>query len=294
MASSDSQYKHGMDIPIATPATRVVSLVPSLTESLFDLNLGNRIVGITDYCTRPADKLVHLPRVGGVKNPNLEHILALQPDLVFASQEENSKSTVEALQAAGIPVWVTFPKTVPDVFNLLWNIMDVFDEATMVPRVRLMEYTYDWVSNSVKTQRGAPSRVFAPIWFDPIMTITADTYAHDLIEVCGGRNVFADYHSEGDDAEKARYPQVTLAEVVAAQPEVILLPDEPYKFTEDDRARFATLDVPATHNQRIYLVDGSLLTWPGTRVVYALTDLPPLLAPTLPDGSGQICGKVGK
>ena len=287
MGEDNAQNEYESDIPIDAPASRIVSLVPSLTESLFDINLGDRIVGITDYCTRPADKLVSLARVGGTKDADVEQILALEPDLVFASKEENSKETVEALQAAGIPVWVTVIKTVPDVFNVLWDIMNTFEETTMVPRIRLIEYTYDWVKGSVKAKGGPPCRVFVPIWDDPLMTFTADTFTHDLLTICGGQNVFADYSSEADSAQGdavlskpgTRYPCVTMDDVVAAQPDVILLPSEPYRFTEADVPRFAALDVPAAHNNQIHLVDGSLLTWPGTRVVYALAELPPLLCP---------------
>lgn len=287
MGEDSARSANEFEIPIDAPVSRIVSLVPSLTESLFDINLGDRIVGITDYCIHPADKLGGLARVGGTKDSDVDRILALEPDLVFASKEENSKTTVEALQAAGIPVWVTVIKTVPDVFNVLWDIMNTFDETAMVPRIRLIEYTYDWVKGSAKSKGGPPCRVFVPIWDAPLMTVSSDTFTHDLLTVCGGQNVFADHLSEGEnnqgDVESpipgARYPRVTMDDVVAAQPDVILLPSEPYAFTDADIARFAALDVPAAHNHQIHLVDGSLLTWPGTRVVYALAELPPLLCP---------------
>ena len=279
MSADKHQYEYGTEIPIEEPVSRIVSLVPSLTESLFDINLGDRVVGITDYCTRPEDAVSRLPRVGGTKTPDLERIFALRPELVFASQEENTEETVTTLRKAGIPVWVTHPKTVPDVFNMLWDIMNVFDQTLMVPRIRLIEHSYDWVTASVKARSEAPCCVFLPVWNNPLMTISADTYTHDLLAACGGRNVFADAPTQD-----SRYPQVTMEDVIAAQPEVILLPSEPYAFTESDRARFAALDVPAAHNQRIHLVDGALLTWPGTRVAYALTELPLLLMPV---GSGN-------
>src|SRR5215510_12390416 len=134
-------YGSQMDAPVDHPPQRVVSLVPSVTESLFDLTLGNRLIAITDYCIYPAEGVARLPRIGGTKNPDIARIIEMRPDLVIANQEENRREDVEALQAAHIPVWVTFPKTVADAFNLLWNIMDVFDEPAMVPRVRLIEQT---------------------------------------------------------------------------------------------------------------------------------------------------------
>jgi ABC-type Fe3+-hydroxamate transport system substrate-binding protein len=278
---------------------RVVSLVPSVTESLFDLNLGERLVGITDYCIYPADKLAAIPRVGGTKNPDVERILALSPDLVILNQEENRRQDAEALQAAGIPIWVTHPRTVADAFNLLWNIMDVFHETSMVARIRLIEYHYDWV-RGISQQRddaGQTVKVFCPIWLDPLMTFNADTYSHDLLHICGGWNVFAERERQFplkadlgltpplamDDPRRAgrdtRYPRVTWEEVVSAQPDVILLPNEPYAFTEAHIPLFKALDVPAAHHDRIYLVDGSLITWHGTRIAYALHEIPSLLYP---------------
>jgi ABC-type Fe3+-hydroxamate transport system substrate-binding protein len=288
-----SSYTYQMDAPVSRPPGRVVSLVPSMTESLFDLNLGSRLVGVTDYCVRPAEGVANLARVGGTKNPDVNRIVGLQPDLVIANQEENRREDVEALQAAGVPVWVTFPRTVADVFNLLWNIMHVFDETSMVPRVRLIEQTMDWVWRMSEPRLlSKPCRVFAPIWFDPLMTFNADTYASDLLRVCGGVNVFADRErrfpleadlgqAPADSALAAgrdtRYPRITLDEVIAAQPDVILLPDEPFLFTETHRDLFNQLDVPAAHHNRVILIEGSLLTWHGTRIAHALNTLPNLL-----------------
>jgi ABC-type Fe3+-hydroxamate transport system substrate-binding protein len=287
-------YGYQMDKPVDIVPRRVVSLVPSVTESLFDLNLGSRVIGITDYCTRPADGVRHLPRVGGTKNPDIDAIVALRPDLVIMNREENRKADAEALQAAGVPIWVTHPNTVREALDLLWAIMDVFEEPSMVPRVRLIEVTYEWTLGV--TAELTPRRAFVPIWRDPWMTFNRDTYIHDLLRVCGVENVFADrdrrhplaaeYNSKVealpiDDPRLAdrdvRYPRIALDEVVAAQPEVVLLPDEPYAFTQADADEIARLDIPAARNGQILRVDGSLLTWHGTRVAYALRDLPPLL-----------------
>lgn len=279
--------------PIDHVPQRVVSLVPSLTESLFDLDLGPRLVGVTAYCVRPVMGVQLLPRVGGTKNPDVDAILRLEPDLVLMNDEENRREDAEKLQSAGIPVWVTGPRTIVDVLNLLWTIMDIFDHAVMVPRVREIERAYDY---TLAAARGAPSvPTFAPIWRDPWMTFNADTYAHDVLRVCGAANVFADRERQfplaadlgdadplpDDDPRAAgrdrRYPRITLDEVVAAQPELVLLPDEPYAFAAEDVEAISALDIPAAHSGRIYRVDGSLLTWHGTRVAYALRDLPALI-----------------
>lgn len=292
----EKTYVYSMEAPVTRPPQRVVSLVPSVTESLFDLHLADRLVGITDYCVYPADGVAQLPRVGGTKNPDVARIIELRPDLVIANQEENRREDVAALQAAGIPVWVTFPRAVADVFNLLWNIMHVFDQTEMVPRVRLIEQTYDWIWRmSEKRLEDAPCRVFVPIWLDPLMTFNANTYTHDLLRVCGAINVFAErerrYPLEADlgsapaypadDVRSAgrdtRYPRVTWDEVEAAKPDMVLLPSEPFAFDETHIPLFAKLNIPAARSGQIKLVDGSLLTWHGTRIAHALNSLPALL-----------------
>jgi ABC-type Fe3+-hydroxamate transport system substrate-binding protein len=279
-----------LESPVSSPPQRVVSLVPSMTESLFDLNLGSRIIGITDYCIYPKDGVANLPRLGGTKNPDVQKIIELQADLVLMNEEENRPADIEALKNAGVPVWVTFPKTVRESLNLLWSLMYIFDEPSMVPRVRLIEQTVDWVERISET-RESPCRVFVPIWHDPLMTFNADTYCHDLLRVCGGINIFAERkrmyplkadlgqaepYAENDprlEGLDTRYPRVTLDEVAAAKPDMILLPSEPYHFTEDHLPMFESLGVP------VMLVDGSLLTWHGTRIAYAMDSIPALLCP---------------
>jgi ABC-type Fe3+-hydroxamate transport system substrate-binding protein len=279
---------------------RVVSLVPSVTESLFELGLGDRVAAITDYCVQPAGRLAVLPRVGGTKNVRVAEIVALTPDLVIANQEENSRADVEALQAAGVPVWVTFPQTVRDAMDLLWDLVRRFDVPQQGPRLVALEKMYEWTAAGAASE--TPTRVFCPIWREPEtgtpewwMTINGQTYVSDLIRVCGGENVFADrdrrYPLAADldpehpsravpDDRDLRYPRVSLEEILAARPDVILLPSEPFAFSQtdyDDWMQFAGL--PAVQTQRVYLLDGSLLTWHGTRLARALQELPALLAP---------------
>ncbi len=283
----DGTYRYTMEAPVSEPPQRVVSLVPSVTESLFELGVGNRLVAITDYCVHPADQVAGVTRIGGTKNPDVARIIALKPDLVIANREENRKADVLALQAAGLPVWVTFPKTVREGFNLLWNIMYVFDEPSMVERIRTMEWLCDWLERMEYPE----CRVFVPIWYEPLMTFNADTFAHDLLRLCGGTNVFAEREPLAADLGQAeplpaeereerdtRYPRVTLDEIEAAQPDVILLPSEPFAFNQSHISIFAGLNIPAARNGQIRLVDGSLLTWHGTRMARALNALPLLLS----------------
>lgn len=276
---------------------RVVSLVPSVTESLFELGLGQRVIAVTDYCVHPAGKLDPLTRLGGTKNVRVADAIALQPDLVIASKEENARADIEALQAAGVPVWLTFPQTVREAIDLLWDIVRRFDVASQGQRLAALEKVYEWAESA--GANAAPSRVFCPIWRDADsswwMTANARSYLSDLIRVCGGENVFAGrerrYPLAADldpdqspdpstDEADTRYPRVTQAEVLATRPEVILLPSEPFAFSQADFDYWMQFsDLPAVQSSRVHLVDGSLLTWPGVRLARALQEIPVLLAP---------------
>lgn len=284
------------------PPQRVVSLVPSVTGSLFDLALGPRLVGVTDFCVYPPHGVAALPKVGGTKNPSLDRILALQPDLVIANQEENRPEDVAALRAAGVKVWVTFPRTVREALNLLWATIRLFDVPHMGQMLAALERSYELTS--LAAENLPPVKVFCPIWREPAasqgpaewwMTANRETYVHDVLRICGGQNVFAGrdrrYPLAADldptvaaanpaPARDTRYPRVAPAEVAACAPEVILLPSEPYAFGDADLAAFDQFpEMPAVAAGRIYLVEGSALTWPGTRLAQALADLPDLLYP---------------
>ena len=249
---------------------RIVSLVPSLTEALFALGLGPRVVGVTDWCVHPAASVAPVPKVGGTKNPSLSRVLELRPDLVLANREENRQRDVEKLRQAGVEVWVTYPRSVADAVALLPELAGLGAPAEVAaPQVEAARRALE-VARAHRPERGVPT--FCPIWKRPWMAVGADTYAHDLIELCGGRNVFA-------DRPERRYPIVEEAEILAAQPEVILLPDEPYAFGPGDVAELAALDLPAAREGRIHLLDGTLVSWYGPRTARALGELGRLLAP---------------
>jgi len=253
----------------ASPPRRIVSLVPSLTEALFALGLGPRVVGVTDWCIHPADGVAGLPKLGGTKNPDLPAILALAPDLVIANREENRRRDVERLEAAGIAVWVTYPRTVREGAQLLRELAGLGAEGAAVRDV--VEPVEAAIAEAERRPPARRLRVFCPIWRDPWMSIGADTYADDLLRLCGGENVFA-------GRDERRYPRVTLAEVEAAAPEVVLLPDEPYRFAEADVAELSRLDLPAARDGRIHLIDGTWVSWYGPRIARAVGALRALLA----------------
>src|SRR5262245_13251719 len=213
-------------------ARRIVSLVPSLTEALFELGLGARVVGVTDWCVHPAAAVAELPKVGGTKNPSIARVLELRPDLVIANREENRERDVERLRAAGVAVWVTYPRTVADGVALVRELAELGAPRERAdPLCGALEAALTRARGAVPARR---TRVLCAIWKRPWMAVGADTYAHDLLSLCGGENVF------GDRAER-RYPIVDEAQIAAARPEVILLPDEPYAFGARDVAELAAL-----------------------------------------------------
>jgi ABC-type Fe3+-hydroxamate transport system substrate-binding protein len=288
---------HSKALHFTSPPQRVVSLVPSMTESLFELGLGSALVGVTDYCIHPAEAVAGLPHLGGPKNPRVDEILALKPDLVLANWEENTRPTVEALEAAGVAVWVTFPQTVLESLEVLWKLVELFHSHEAGLRLRTLELTLDWAISSVDERRTV--RYFCPIWQETTqsgqtwwMTFNRRTYPSDLLLLIGGENAFADrerryplradlgLEAAQDPGERdTRYPRVTAEEVIAAQPQVILLPDEPFAFGEEHSKRIADLlaETPAAQKGRIYPIDGSLITWHGTRLARALRELPAVL-----------------
>jgi ABC-type Fe3+-hydroxamate transport system substrate-binding protein len=252
---------------------RIVSLVPSLTEALFALGLGPRVVGVTDWCVHPADAVAPLPKVGGTKNPSLARIFELQPDLVIANHEENRERDVARLREAGLCVWVTYPRTVADGIAVTRELAELGAPADRAqPLLAALDAAFAAAQAAAPVRR---ARVFCPIWKQPWMAVGADTYADDLLALCGGANVFA-------DRRERRYPMVSDADIVAAQPEVILLPDEPYAFGARDVAELAALDIPASRTGRIHCLDGTWISWYGPRIARALPEVAALLAPPAP------------
>ncbi len=273
-----------------SPPRRIVSLVPSLTELLFALGVGERIVGVTRYCTAPADRVERVPKLGGTKNPDCDAIVDLRPDLVVMNAEENRREDFETLAAAGLNVLVTEPKTVDDGVRLITILGAAVGQGELGARLAAAQAAgVATVRATTSGRRGVP--YFCPIWRKPWMAFNADTYAHDVLRVAGGRNIVAE--------RAERYPTVTLEEVAAAAPDVVLLPDEPYRFTARDLPALAPIVAPAAcaslgepqveaqanaamaslrESRRddsvavraVRFVDGKALSWYGLRIADAI------------------------
>jgi ABC-type Fe3+-hydroxamate transport system substrate-binding protein len=179
---------------------------------------------------------------------------------------------VERLRGASIPVWVTYPRSVAEGAALLGELAGLGASPEAVARV--VEPVRAAVARARAARAASPraTRFFCAVWRDPWMAVGPDTYAHDLLALCGGENVF------GERSER-RYPRVRLEEVERARPEVILLPDEPYAFGARDVRDLARLDAPAARDGRIHVVDGTWVSWYGPRIARALAELGALLSP---------------
>ena len=233
--------------PVAVPprVRRVVSLVPSLTEAVA-ASAPELLVGATDWCTRPPGLAV--ARVRGTKNPDLAAIRALRPDVVLANFEENRPADIDALRADGVSVWVTVVRTVPEALASLERMLTV---ACWLPRPAwLAEAARVWAAPVPPVRR----RAVVPVWRRPWTVVGRDTFTGDVLARLGVANVFAG-HPE-------RYPRIPLDEITAAGPDLVVLPDEPYRFTADDGPEsFPGIDVA--------LVSGRHLTWYGPSLIEA-------------------------
>ncbi|MEV7834687.1 helical backbone metal receptor [Streptomyces subrutilus] len=233
---------------------RVVSLVPSLTEAVA-VSAPGLLTGVTDWCTHPAD-LGAAVRIGGTKNPDVRRIAELRPDLVIANEEENRAPDLAALRAAGLEVLVTEVRDLPQALREL--------DRVLVGALGLErpQWLADAEAAWARAQPLAPLRAVVPIWRRPWMVLGRDTFAGDLLARLGVVNAYAG-HAE-------RYPRVPVAELAGSGCDLVVLPDEPYRFTAADGPE-AFPGLPAA------LVSGRHLTWYGP----SLAEAPAVLASAL-------------
>jgi len=265
----------GRTVALPRPPRRIVSLVPSETSSVAWLGGLDRLVGRTRYCVEPAE-VQRIAEVGGTKDADVDAVRALEPDLVLANQEENARAGVEAMIAAGLPVHVSFPRTVAESTAYLRTLATLMDVPVDVGPID---------AAIARCGDAKPVRVFVPIWRDPWMTFDGGAFASDLLDLVGAVNVFADrprrYPLAADLGRRAplsgdrvkgrdtRYPRVTLEEVSERAPELILLPDEPYEFGEADAEVLRELGTGAP----IAAVNGRDLFWYGARTATGIDAL---------------------
>lgn len=240
---------------------RVVSLVPSLTELVWALDPGS-LAGRTRFCTEPPEAR-EVPVVGGTKDPDVGAIVDLRPDLVIANKEENREADVTALRAAGLDVWVTEPDTVAEAAGTITEAGRRLDRD---PAARVIVERVH--AELRRAPEGPAVRVFVAVWRQPLMGLGSNAYGHDVIVQAGAVNVLAG---------RERYPEVTADELRELAPDLVLLPDEPYRFGPQHIPEFAAV-APAR------VIDGKLLWWYGPRIADSLRALKAILRGASPGG----------
>lgn len=242
----------GRSIEIHSIPKRIISIVPSQTELIWDLGLRDELVGITKFCIHPKEMFRTKTRVGGTKQLNFDAIKKLNPDLIIANKEENEKEQIEAL-CKEFPVWISDIKTLDDAYQMmseLGKILDKEKEATSIIDKIKLEF-----SKLKSPARKIRTAYF--IWKNPWMLAGRDTFINKMLQFCGFENIMQD--------ENSRYPEIELEELKKLNPELILLSSEPYPFKEKHIKEFETW-LP---NCKTIIVDGELFSWYGSRLVHS-------------------------
>lgn len=234
---------------------RIISVVPSQTELLFDLGLDDQLVGITKFCIHPADKVRNKTIVGGTKTLHLDQIHALQPDLIIANKEENTREQIEALQRQ-YTVHVTDMATLPDALEMIREVGTLVGKEPRAEELaKRIEQSFHFTPLAPTPLSPIPTVAYF-IWRKPYMVAGNDTFIHAMIEAAGFRNAFA---------QRTRYPEITPADLQAAQPDLIFLSSEPYPFGEKHVTEFQSICPSA----RVLIVDGEMFSWYGSRLLLA-------------------------
>jgi len=241
----------GREVTIAYPPQRIISLVPSQTELLYDLGLDKEVIGITKFCVHPHEWFRNKTRIGGTKNVNIDKVKSIVPDLIIANKEENTREQIEEL-AKHFPVWVSDIQTVADALYMISEVGAITGEADNAQQIiGDIQSGFD-----VLKKASTPKCTAYFIWRDPWMCAGGDTFINDMIVRMGWVNVLN---------EKMRYPEIQLEELIPLKPEIILLSSEPYPFKDKHIEEIKTV-LP---NTNVLLVDGEMFSWYGSRLLHA-------------------------
>ncbi|MBN2757638.1 MAG: ABC transporter substrate-binding protein [Bacteroidales bacterium] len=238
------------NITIDFPPKRIISLVPSITELLFDLDLDEKIVGITSFCIHP-EKAINKTKIGGTKTIKFNKIDELKPDLIIAEKAENEKIAVLKL-AEKYPVYIFDIHNFDDALNMI-RVIGNLTNKNANGRLIIDKITRNFIENKIDFKQRT---VFYPIWKNPFFTINNNTFINSILEICNLKNVFADKETE--------YPIIDIEEIINKNPEIVFLPSEPYNFKQIDKAFFQKI-LPKS---KIINVDGEMFSWYGSRMIY--------------------------
>lgn len=263
----------GREVRFNHPPQRIVSLDPSITEILFALGLNNEVVGVTDYCDYP-EQARSTSKVGGYINPNIEAIALLEPDLVVTTLKTNTPRLIQQLEDFGIKVFVLDPKKIEDIFE---NISALAKLTYRKERAKEIVGALKERLQEIKRKVAGISRpgVFLEMGKDPLISVGPGSFAHDLIEIAGGRNVASQSSSP--------YRRYTLEEILLADPEVIIIcsmtPDDSSLAQKKWWKRWTNMS--AVRNGRIYVIEANLLTRPGPRIIEGLMEIAKAIHPEI-------------
>ncbi len=245
----------GNSVSFNFPPKKIVSLVPSQTELLFDLGMDPEITGVTKFCIHPENKVHSKMKIGGTKKLNLEMIRALKPDLIIGNKEENERTDIEALQSE-FPVWISNILSLEDALEMITRIGDLVDRA---PEAAYLNHLINAGFNDLQvlaTEKRIDKSVLYLIWKKPFMAAGRQTYIDDILRRIGLINVVS----------QVRYPSLDNRASEAGGPDLVLLSSEPYPFKEKDVDEFKLLFPSA----EIMIVDGEMFSWYGSRLVKAV------------------------
>ena len=245
----------GRKVTLDFPPKRIVSIVPSQTELLFDLGLDQEIIGLTKFCIHPIEKFAGRTKVGGTKKLNIDLIKDLNPDLIIGNKEENTQSDIEEL-AEHFPVWMSDIFTLDDAMKTISQIGALVDRD---PEAAYLNHLISAGFNDLKTlavQHQIDKKVAYLIWRKPFMAAGKNTFIDDVLLTNGMINV----------VQQDRYPQITLEKLKPLNCELILLSSEPYPFKEKHIEEIQN----AIPNAKVMLVDGEMFSWYGSRLVKAV------------------------
>ena len=235
---------------LPTAPLRIISLVPSITELLYDLDLEDRVVGITKFCVHPEAWFRNKIRIGGTKNIHTEKVRQLQPDLIIANKEENVKEQIEELEKFS-PVYTTVVDSVTSAIQMIRDIGNITDTAGKANEIA--DRVHDLLKKPIWQSH---IRTLYLIWKEPYMGAGGDTFINDMMEHAGLKNVIRHLN---------RYPSLSEDEIKECNPELILLSSEPYPFKEKHICELQGI-CPAA---KIMLADGEMFSWYGSRMIDA-------------------------
>lgn len=241
----------GRTVSIPKNPQRIISLVPSQTELLFDLKLDNAVSGITKFCIHPEEWFYSKTRVGGTKQLKMDVIHELQPDLIIANKEENVKEQIEELEKH-YPIWISDVNNLEDAYEMIEQI-GIITGKEQPAHEMIDEIKKNFAQ--LETRNPKPDTCYL-IWQKPYMTIGSDTFIHSMLQAAGFNNIFAN---------KKRYPEVTVAELRTLNCELVFLSSEPFPFQQKHIDELQT-QLP---NTKIVLVDGEIFSWYGSRLLKA-------------------------